>query len=59
MFCDVLTGRDPAGGIIITLPPHSGPVTLSFDLHNRHTYSEELSQDEPRAIAATPRRSAC
>src|SRR5690349_24021745 len=42
MFCDVLTGRDPAGGIIITLPPHVGPVTLSFDLHNRHTYSEEL-----------------
>jgi len=42
MFCDVLTGRDPADGIIITLPPHTGPVTLSFDLHNRHTYSEEL-----------------
>jgi hypothetical protein len=42
MFCDVLTGRDPAGGIIIKLPPHTGPVTLTFDLHNRHTYSEEL-----------------
>ena len=41
-FCDVLIGRDPAGGILITLPPHSGPVTLTFDLHNRHTYSEEL-----------------
>ena len=41
-FCDVLIGRDPAAGIIITLPPHSGPVTLTFDLHNRHTYSEEL-----------------
>ena len=41
-FCDVLIGRDPAGGIIITLPPHTGPVTLTFDLHNRHTYSEEL-----------------
>ena len=23
-------------------PPHIGPVTLTFDLHNRHTYSEEL-----------------
>src|SRR5205085_6129481 len=22
LFCDVLVGRDPAGGIIITLPPH-------------------------------------
>jgi hypothetical protein len=41
-FCDVLTGRDPAEGIIIKLPPHTGAVTLSFDLHNRHTYSEEL-----------------
>ena len=40
-FCDVLIGRDPAGGIIITLPPHTGDVTLSFDLHNRHTYSED------------------
>jgi hypothetical protein len=40
-FCDVMTGRDPAEGIIITIPPHRGPVTLTFDLHNRHTYSEE------------------
>lgn len=41
-FCDVLTGRDPAGGAMIKLPPHTGSVTLSFDLHNRHTYSDEL-----------------
>ncbi len=41
MFCDVLTGRDVAGGVIIKLPPHTGPVTLTFDLHNRHTYSAE------------------
>ena len=41
-YCDVLIGRDPAGGILITLPPHSGNPTLTFDLHNRHTYSEEL-----------------
>jgi len=40
-FCDVLTGRDPAGGILIKLPPHRGPITLTFNLHNRHTYSEE------------------
>jgi hypothetical protein len=40
-FCDVLIGRDPAGGILIPLPPHTGPVTLTFDLHNRHTYSED------------------
>jgi hypothetical protein len=41
-FCDVLTGTNSAEGIIITLPPHTGAVTLRFDLHNRHTYSEEL-----------------
>ncbi|MGB7219488.1 MAG: hypothetical protein WBD07_11840 [Vicinamibacterales bacterium] len=40
-FCDVMTGRDPAQGIIVKLPPHEGTATLTFDLHNRHTYSEE------------------
>ena len=42
MFCDVLTGRDPMDGILVDLPPHVGPVTITFDLHNRHMYSEEL-----------------
>jgi hypothetical protein len=42
LFCDVLTGNDPKEGILITIPPHRGPVTLSFELHNRHTYSAEL-----------------
>jgi hypothetical protein len=44
VFCDVLTGRDVAdpGAIVIELPPHRGDVTMTFDLHNRHTYSEEL-----------------
>jgi hypothetical protein len=40
-YCDVQIGRDPAEGIIITIPPHTGDVTLTFDLHNRHTYSEQ------------------
>jgi hypothetical protein len=40
-FCDVMSGRNPAEGIVIKLPLHRGPVTLTFDLHNRHTYSEE------------------
>ena len=40
-FCDVMAGRDPAEGMRIKLPPHQGPVELTFDLHNRHTYSEE------------------
>ena len=41
-FCDVLTGRDPMDGILVEIPPHVGPVTITFDLHNRHMYSEEL-----------------
>jgi hypothetical protein len=43
-FCDVLAGRDPARGILISIPPHRGTVTLSFELHNRHTYSEDLAK---------------
>lgn len=41
-FCDVLTGTDPKEGVLVTIPPHRGPVTMSFELHNRHTYSAEL-----------------
>jgi hypothetical protein len=44
VFCDVTIERDPAAGIIIPLPPHTGPVTLTFDLHARHTYSAELAK---------------
>jgi hypothetical protein len=40
-FCDVLSSLKPEEGIIIALPPHRGDVILTFDLHNRHTYSEE------------------
>lgn len=40
-FCDVLSTRKPEEGVIIKVPPHRGTAVLSFDLHNRHTYSEE------------------
>jgi len=40
-FCEVMAGRDPAGGVLIQVPPHKGVATLTFDLHNLHTYSEE------------------
>jgi len=40
-FCDVPAGRDPAQGIVITLPPHAGTGTLTFDLHARHLYSAD------------------
>jgi hypothetical protein len=41
VFCFVLAGRDPAQGVLVTIPPHAGPATLLFDIHNRHTYSDE------------------
>src|SRR5262249_25814283 len=40
-FCEVLAGRDPATGVLITIPAHRGPATPTFDLHNLHLYSEE------------------
>jgi hypothetical protein len=40
-FCEVLAGTDPANGVVIRVPPHKGPATLTFDLHNLHLYSEE------------------
>ncbi|MGE3273652.1 MAG: hypothetical protein AB7O67_00980 [Vicinamibacterales bacterium] len=44
-FCDVLTGREVKEGVLVTIPRHRGTVTLSFDLHNRHTYSEALVKE--------------
>lgn len=43
-FCDVPAGRDPAQGIVVSLPPHRGTGTLMFDLHARHMYSEDEMQ---------------
>ena len=40
-YCFVLAGSDPAQGVIVPIPPHTGTATLIFNLHNRHTYSEE------------------
>ena len=40
-FCEVMAGRDPAGGVRVQIPPHRGSATLTFDLHNLHLYSEE------------------
>lgn len=39
-YCDVLIGRNPADGILITVPAHDGVAYVTFTLHNRHTYSE-------------------
>lgn len=41
VFCDVLAQQDPALGVIVVLPPRRGEANLSFNLHNRHMYSED------------------
>lgn len=41
-FCDVLSSINPAEGILLAMPTRTGKTTLTFDLHNRHTYSETL-----------------
>src|SRR5438034_10315228 len=53
-FCDVMTGRDPAAGILIRLPPHKGPVPRTFDLTNRHPSWAE----HPKATRPHPRHTA-
>jgi hypothetical protein len=40
-YCFVLAGAEPEKGVLVNIPPHVGPATLVFDLHNRHTYSDE------------------
>ena len=34
-FCDVVIGKTAAESVLLRIPPHAGPATLSFDLHNR------------------------
>ena len=41
IYCDVLVGNEVADGIIVVLPQHRGPATVTFTLHGRHTYSAE------------------
>ena len=39
-FCDIQVQQNPELGVLVVLPPHRDEAILSFDLHNRHTYSE-------------------
>ena len=41
IYCDVLVGTEISEGIIVVVPPHRGPATVTFTLYGRHTYSEE------------------
>jgi len=40
-YCDVQIGDEIADGILVRIPPHRGPATVTFTLHGRHTYSED------------------
>ena len=40
-FCDILIQQDAGLGARVILPVHRGEATVSFNLHNRHTYSED------------------
>ena len=41
IYCDVLVGNEVADGIIVVIPQHRGPATVTFTLHGRHTYSAD------------------
>lgn len=49
-FCDVLVQVEPDLGIRVILPRRRGESTLSFNLHNRHTYSQQ-EEEGGRAYA--------
>ena len=36
-FCDIVISTTPKDGVMMTVPPHTGPSRLMFDLHNRYT----------------------
>jgi hypothetical protein len=36
-FCDVVITTTPARSVSVPIPPHTGPATVLFDLHNRFT----------------------
>jgi hypothetical protein len=36
-FCDIVISTTPKDGVMVTIPAHTGPSTLMFDLHNRYT----------------------
>jgi glucose/arabinose dehydrogenase len=51
-FCDVQTGTDPKGGVLVVVPPHRG-ATLLFDVHNRQLVSMELVEQGRAYTRAT------
>jgi hypothetical protein len=53
LFCDVLIGSYPAGGLRITIPPHEGKATLFFTIHNRQTVPPGVAVAGTAAAAGT------
>jgi hypothetical protein len=52
LFCDVLIGSYPAGGLRITIPPHEGRATLLFTIHNRQMLpADGAKKDGPAPYA--------
>jgi hypothetical protein len=49
-YCFVPAGTAAEQGVLVKLPPRTGKATLIFDLHNHHTYSEQMVK-EGRAFA--------
>jgi len=47
-FCDVFIVRTPVESVALVVPPHAGPATLRFDLHNRFVVADT---DRPAAQA--------
>lgn len=39
-FCDIVISTQVREGVAMTIPAHTGPSTLRFDLHNRYTLPE-------------------
>ena len=36
-FCDLIVSTNTKDGVMMTIPSHTGPTMLMFDLHNRYT----------------------
>ena len=57
-FCDVLIERDPAAGITIPFPPHTGDVTLTLHSPQSAHLLRGRESGTSAPITATRRRSA-
>ncbi len=40
-FCDIIIGTTLTDGVRMSIPAHTGPTTLRFDLHNRYPMAQE------------------